>query len=84
VADPLPSTDLAALSAARERLAMLLTRVLPPEAEPPPPSMPDAEFVDLLAQYLPLDDALRQRLLELPGPLARARALIEALQERAV
>ena len=39
----------------------------------------DAEVVDTLAQYLNMNPERRQQLLEMDGPLRRARALIDML-----
>lgn len=45
-----------------------------------PPSMPDEEFVNALAQYLSFDALEKQALLEMPGALARCRSVIELLE----
>ena len=45
-----------------------------------PPSVPDEDLVNALAQYLELDVVERQALLECPGVLARCRALIDLLE----
>lgn len=45
-----------------------------------PPSMPDVEFVHALSQYFGFESVERQALLELPGPVARCRALIELVE----
>ena len=42
-----------------------------------PAALPDEDLVNGLAQYAPMDPRERQRLLEAPGPLARAEALVE-------
>jgi hypothetical protein len=39
----------------------------------------DAQVVDTLAQYLDMTSERRQQLLEMDGPLRRARALIDML-----
>lgn len=44
-----------------------------------PQTMPDADLVNALAQYLEFDPVERQALLEQPGPLARCRAMMELL-----
>jgi hypothetical protein len=54
--------------------------VLPPGVDLPDPSLPDAEYVNLTAQYLSMPAAERQALLEQPGTLRRARALIALLE----
>lgn len=45
-------------------------------------SLPDEEFVNGLAQNMPIEPIVRQELLELTGPIARAQALIEWLDRR--
>ena len=70
-----------ALSSTRERLAQLLYTVLPLGAEPPDPGLDDAEFVNVTAQNLRMPEADRQQLLERNSVLARARALVERLQQ---
>jgi Lon protease-like protein len=74
--------DLAPLSAARERIASLLVTALPLGAELPDPALSDVDFVNLVAQWLPMDDVRRQELLERASTLARARALIDMLELR--
>jgi Lon protease-like protein len=44
-----------------------------------PQTMPDADLINALAQYLEFDPVERQALLEQPGPLARCRAMMELL-----
>lgn len=81
--EPLPELadeqEQAALRAGRgELLEALAARV--PNARPPPPDLSDLDLVNGLAQVLDLDPLDRQDLLEAPGPLARARALIELVR----
>ena len=45
-----------------------------------PPSMPDEDFVNALAQYLSFDAVEKQALLEVPDALARCRSVIELLE----
>lgn len=45
-----------------------------------PPTMPDVEFVHALSQYFGFESVERQALLELPGPVARCRAMIELVE----
>jgi len=71
-----------ALSATRERLAQLLYTVLPLGVEPPDASLDDAEFVNVTAQSLRMEEADRQQLLERNSVLARARALVDRLQPK--
>ena len=44
---------------------------------PAPPALADEDLVNGIAQYARMDPRERQRLLEAPGPLARAEALVE-------
>jgi uncharacterized protein len=74
--------ELAALSALREKLSSLLMVVTPPGARLPPPELPDADYVNTIAQYLAMDIVDRQTLLETNGPVPRARALIDRLEKR--
>ena len=78
----LKNEELGPLSTARERLAKLLVAALPLDAEPPDPGLDDAEFVNLTAQNLRMPEADRQALLERNSVLARARALVERLEQR--
>jgi Lon protease-like protein len=74
--------DRQAMRAARRRLEALL--VPQPEgrsADPKvPPSMPDEDLVNALAQYLELEPVEKQALLEREGLLARCQSLIELLE----
>ena len=45
-----------------------------------PEIMSDEDLVNALAQYLALEPVEKQALLELPGPVARARVLLELLE----
>ena len=45
-----------------------------------PPSMPDVEFVHALCQYFGFESVERQALLEMPGPVARCKAMIELVE----
>lgn len=82
IAEPLREEDRAAVRSARRRLEALL--VPQPEgrgAEPKvPPSMPDEDLVNALAQYLELEPVEKQALLERDGLLARCESLIELLE----
>lgn len=82
IPDVLRDEDRAPLSAVRERLATLLVTVLPAGAELPDPALDDAEFVNLVAQALPMPEADRQALLERASVLSRARALLERLDRK--
>jgi Lon protease-like protein len=70
------AADQPALRASRERLEELLS-VVGIELKQAPPD--DAQVVDTLAQYLDMSPDRRQQLLEMDGPLRRARALIDML-----
>jgi len=49
-----------------------------------PPSMPDEELVNALAQYLDLEVVEKQALLERDGLVARCRSLIELLEMKVI
>jgi Lon protease-like protein len=49
-----------------------------------PPSMPDEDLVNALAQYLELEPVEKQALLERNGLLARCRSLIELLEMKVI
>jgi uncharacterized protein len=49
-----------------------------------PPSMPDEELVNALAQYLDLEAVARQALLERDGLVDRCRSLIELLEMKVI
>jgi Lon protease-like protein len=66
--------DAVDLGALRLRLERALASTIPADSELH--SLPDAEFVNALAQGLPMEPGDRQELLELAGPVSRARALI--------
>ena len=68
--------DQFALRTSRERLVELLSVVGIELGQAP---ADDAEVVDTLAQYLNMNSERRQQLLEMDGPLRRARALIDML-----
>jgi Lon protease-like protein len=66
----------------RQRLeAVLAAAIERVRSEPKfPPSVPDEDLVNALAQYLDLEILERQALLERNGVLARCRALIDLLE----
>jgi Lon protease-like protein len=75
-------SDRDAIRAARRRLESLLVpqpvgRGVDPKV---PPSMPDEDLVNALAQYLELEPVEKQALLERDGLLARCQSLIELLE----
>jgi Lon protease-like protein len=49
-----------------------------------PEIMSDEDLVNALAQYLALEPLEKQALLELPGPVVRARVLLELLEMKAL
>jgi Lon protease-like protein len=70
------------LSALRNRVDKLLEAVLPLAAEPPDPTLDDAEFINIVAQNLGMPEDARQDLLERNRVVERARALLELLEKR--
>ncbi len=63
----------------RAELSELFTN-LAPGAEPPPSDLSDEDLVNGLAQFLELDPAERQVLIEAGGPFERAQALLEMVR----
>jgi Lon protease-like protein len=86
IIDPMSDDDRTALRTARRRLEALL--VPQPEgrgAEPKvPPSMPDEDLVNALAQYLELEPVEKQALLERDTLLSRCHSLIELLEMKVI
>ncbi len=82
LSEVIPAADVQPLRHQRQRLeAVLAAAVERVRAEPKfPPSVPDEDLVNALAQYLDLDAVEHQALLECNGVLARCRALIELLE----
>jgi Lon protease-like protein len=76
----LDDAEKAALRKQRERLEALVTKGSDSKV---PPEMSDEELVNLLAQYMPLDHAERQVLLELKSVLLRSQALIDRIESKA-
>jgi Lon protease-like protein len=70
------------LSTLRNRVEKLLYTALPLGAEPPDPSLDDAEFVNIVAQNFSMPEATRQELLELNSLVQRARALAELVEKK--
>ena len=70
------------LSTLRNRIEKLLYTVLPVGVDPPDPSLDDAEFVNIVAQNLSMSEADRQGLLERNSVLARARVLVQLLEQK--
>jgi len=82
IAEVIPPDEAEPLRHQRQRLeAVLAAAIERVRAEPRfPPSVPDEDLVNALAQYLELDIVERQALLECQGVLARCRALIDVLE----
>jgi len=82
LSEVIPQDDVQPLRHQRQRLeAVLAAAIERVRAEPKfPPSVPDEDLVNALAQYLELDAVEHQALLECDGVLARCRALIELLE----
>jgi uncharacterized protein len=77
---------LARLRDARHRLEAVVAPLIEREGGDLriPPSIPDVELVNALAQYLPLEMVEKQALLERDGVLARCDSLIELLEMKAI
>lgn len=82
IADSLEAAERPALQAHRARLESLLAPLFNAAraASPLPGTMSDEDLVNALAQYLALEPVEKQALLEMPGPVDRARALLELLE----
>jgi len=80
--ESIPPDEAQPLRHQRQRLeAVLAAAIERVRSEPKfPPSVPDEDLVNALAQYLELDIVERQALLECQGVLARCRALIDVLE----
>jgi hypothetical protein len=81
VPDRLDEQERLPLSGLRNRLASLLVKVLPFGVDPPDASLEDDEFVNVVAQNLPMSEDDRQDLLERSSVLTRARALVDRLDK---
>lgn len=82
ILEPMSERDRDVMHAERRRLETLLVpqpegRGVDPKM---PPSMPDEELVNALAQYLDLEVVEKQALLERDGLVARCRSLIDLLE----
>ena len=86
ITDVVATDDHEAMRVARRRLESLL--VPQPEgrgAEPKvPPTMPDEDLVNALAQYLELEPVEKQALLERDTLLSRCHSLIELLEMKMI
>jgi Lon protease-like protein len=82
ISEMIPPDESVPLRHQRQRLeAVLAAAIERVRAEPKfPPSVPDEDLVNALAQYLDLDVLEHQALLECNGVLARCRALIDLLE----
>jgi Lon protease-like protein len=80
------SDDPASMRAARRRLESLLVPQPTGRGADPklPPTMPDEDLVNALAQYLELEPVEKQALLERDGLLARCRSLVELLEMKVI
>jgi uncharacterized protein len=84
--DAIAAGDRVAIHAARQRLESLIAPIIEGAGGDGaiPPSIPDVELVNALAQYLPLEPVEKQALLERDGALARCQSLIELLEMKAI
>lgn len=73
--------ELAALGELRGALEAVLAAAR--NGAPAPAALPDEDLVNGLAQYARIAPAERQRLLEAPGPLSRAQALVDLFRTAA-
>jgi hypothetical protein len=80
--EALTDEDREALRVERRRLVSVLADILTPGTKLPPPTFPDVDLVNTVAQYVDIEPVDRQSLLEINGPLARSRALIELIEKR--
>jgi uncharacterized protein len=82
ISEVIPPEEAVPLRHQRQRLeAVLAAAIERVRAEPKfPPSVPDEDLVNALAQYLDLDVLEHQALLECDGVLARCRSLIDLLE----
>jgi Lon protease-like protein len=82
ISELIPAADVEPLRRQRQRLEAVLAAAIERVRSEPrfPPSVPDSDLVNALAQYLELDVVERQALLECDGVLARCRALIDVLE----
>ncbi len=86
ILEPMTEADRAVMRAERRRLETLLVpqpegRGVDPKM---PPSMPDEELVNALAQYLDLEVVEKQALLERDGLVNRCRSLIDLLEMKVI
>ena len=79
VPDRLAEQERLPLSALRNRLASLLPTVLPFGVDAPDISLEDEDYINVVAQNLPMSEDDRQDLLERSSLLDRARTLVDRL-----
>jgi Lon protease-like protein len=79
VAEP-ACRELATIRSERRRLEQLILAAGQPDEPITPPSMPDEDFINALAQYLHFDPLEKQALLEVPDALTRCRSVIDLLE----
>ena len=81
---PLPEVlndeEKAQLRKRRQHLEALITKG---GSSKVPPETTDEELINMVAQYLPMEPAARQQLLELENLLLRVEALIDAIEAKA-
>jgi len=82
ISEAIPPEEVQPLRRQRQRLEAVLAAAIERVRSEPrfPPSVPDEDLVNALAQYLELEVVERQALLECDGVLARCRALIDLLE----
>jgi hypothetical protein len=82
IGELMPAGVARVLREARQRLESLVAPIVEGTGSELkiPPTIPDAELVNALAQYLPLESVEKQALLERDGVLQRCRSLIELLE----
>jgi hypothetical protein len=86
IEEPLGDEDRVALRSERRRLEEHLAGLIKDASRLTgfPDTMPDADLVNTLAQYLDFDPLEKQALLERPGALERCRAIVELLEMKAL
>ncbi len=82
ISETIPAEEAQPLRHQRQRLEAVLAAAIERVRTEPrfPPSVPDEDLVNALAQYLDLEVVEHQALLECNGVLARCRALIDLLE----
>ena len=75
-----PCRELEVMRRERRRLEHLILSASQPDEPITPPSMPDEDFINALAQYLQFEPVEKQALLEVPDALTRCRSVIDLLE----